>query len=522
MEKKRKMSLSVFETSQISKKAKVSTPPQEIEPFHINSLFKNPAFSHISEKILWFLDHKTQLSCRLVSQSWKAQIDQPRFWIKKCDKEKTHCDLWHYPQPKYIHRAWMELNKKVEKGSSAEEDFTKLLMKWYGANVGFLPLKSEYFSKGCPDTSGLFRELAGLTPSILASRFGHVHILKVFANNEFVNIINAPTPEGLTPITLAAEYGHVEVVKFLASTMINPNEPRPKKNEFSVQWTPLLLAIGGGYIEIVKYFETFLGDPNAYISNGQTLLHLAVSNPNDNIEVVKFLVSKMKDPKVFFPEKPKNDYYASKVGRLPIHVASYNACPKILNFFISTLENPFPLLPNGETLMHMAVEGCTNIERISMNPGIQGWTNLDDKNKRMKVINILLSKMANPNAPRNDGLTPFHVAIKNGNLEMAKYLLTKIDNPFRPFPNGYSPLKVAASLDKIIEHNFKWKFNIPEDVKEQMVKIFIDAKKLKVEFTQSDINEMNVDQLIENFSHVLTREVLVDIVKGKYPFPKKC
>ena len=67
-----------------------------------------------------------------------------------------------------------------------------------------------------------------------------------------------------------------------------------------------------------------------------------------------------------------------------------------------------------------------------------------------------------------------------------------------------------------------WKFNIPEDVKEQMVKIFIDAKKLKVEFTQSDINEMNVDQLIENFSHVLTREVLVDIVKGKYPFPKKC
>ena len=177
---------SVFETSQISKKAKVSTPPQEIEPFHINTLFKNPAFSHISEKILWFLDHKTQLSCRLVCQSWKAQIDQPRFWIKKCDQEKTHCDFWHAPQPKYIHHAWIELDGKVEKGSPAEQDFTKLLMKWYGANVGFLPLKSEYYATS--GTSGLVRELVGVTPGILASRFGHVHILKVFASyNENIN-----------------------------------------------------------------------------------------------------------------------------------------------------------------------------------------------------------------------------------------------------------------------------------------------------------------------------------------------
>ena len=44
------------------------------------------------------------------------------------------------------------------------------------------------------------------------------------------------------------------------------------------------------------------------------------------------------------------------------------------------------------------------------------------------------------------------------------------------------------------------------------------AKKVKVEFTQSDVNEMNIDQLIENFSYILTREVLVGIVKAKYPF----
>ena len=56
-----------------------------------NSLIGNPGFSQINQHILTYLDHNSQMSFRLVCQSWKTQMEEPHFWIKKLDS-KAHND----------------------------------------------------------------------------------------------------------------------------------------------------------------------------------------------------------------------------------------------------------------------------------------------------------------------------------------------------------------------------------------------------------------------------------------------
>ena len=88
----------------------------------MNSLISNPGLAHITNKILWSLDHQSQLNCRKVSCSFKAQVHQPYFWIKKCDQKGQSQDL---------RDAWMELLVDVEKGSELEYEFSNCLMEWH-------------------------------------------------------------------------------------------------------------------------------------------------------------------------------------------------------------------------------------------------------------------------------------------------------------------------------------------------------------------------------------------------------
>ena len=74
----------------------------------MNIVMSNPGFSHIAQNVIWRLDQKSQLNCRMVDQSWKAQVDQPYFWIKKLDCEKG--------QSKDLTEAWIDLAGKIEKG----------------------------------------------------------------------------------------------------------------------------------------------------------------------------------------------------------------------------------------------------------------------------------------------------------------------------------------------------------------------------------------------------------------------
>ena len=77
--------------------------------------------SLIATKIFWLLDHQDQMACRLVSPIWKAHMDQPSFWIKKCD---------HRGQPQDLHDAWFDILQRIkeaEDGSYLQQELVECL-----------------------------------------------------------------------------------------------------------------------------------------------------------------------------------------------------------------------------------------------------------------------------------------------------------------------------------------------------------------------------------------------------------
>ena len=143
----------------------------------MNIVMSNPGFSQIAQNIIWRLDHNSQLNCRMVDQTWKAQVDQPYFWIKKLDYKKG--------QSKDLNEAWIDLAGKFEKGSFLEQELRKCLMIFF----------SKYSS---------IRECAlnGIMPIHVAARTEEsVEILKFIAS--FTDDCNPPKSDGWTPLHLA-------------------------------------------------------------------------------------------------------------------------------------------------------------------------------------------------------------------------------------------------------------------------------------------------------------------------------
>ena len=166
----------------------------------MNIVLSNPGFSQIAQNIIWCLDHKSQLNCRMVDQTWKAQVDQPYFWIKKLDYKKG--------QSKDLGKAWIDLVGKFEKGSYLEQELRKCLMRFF---LNYSIIEST---------------LNGMMPIHVAARHTeNVAIFEFIAS--FTHDCNPPKSDGWTPIHLAARYEHTKIVKFLASKIENPNPPKP-------------------------------------------------------------------------------------------------------------------------------------------------------------------------------------------------------------------------------------------------------------------------------------------------------
>ena len=157
--------------------------PEEIQetkkkiPKLMNTVIGNPGFPDINKNILFCLDHKSQIAFRQVCQSWKEEVDQPWFWIKKLNL-KSH--------PKELGNVWIDLVGRIQKGSDLEKEVTECLMKWYR--------KHQLFTE-----SGL----KGMSPTHIAAIFGHTNIAMFVAS--FSENVNALDHDGWTPLHIAAQ-----------------------------------------------------------------------------------------------------------------------------------------------------------------------------------------------------------------------------------------------------------------------------------------------------------------------------
>ena len=144
--------------------------------------------SLIATKIFWMLDHQDQMACRLVSPTWKAHMDQPSFWIKKCDQNG---------QPQELHDAWFDLHQRIEEaedGSYLQQELVECLMKW-NRIIRSSPLG-----------------LDGCAPIHVAASCGVSSILQ-FIISYSPDALNAQESYGNKPIHLAASFDHTEIVK---------------------------------------------------------------------------------------------------------------------------------------------------------------------------------------------------------------------------------------------------------------------------------------------------------------------
>ena len=224
---------------------------KRMEP-NLNTVVENPGFSIISRKISLLLDQDTLLSCRLVSQSFRERVDDPHFWIIKLDNEG---------QSKELHEAWIDLLRRIEKGSTLENEVSRCMMHWHGCQ------QQHDWDESAKNV---------IMPINIAAFYGYVEIVKMIAS--YQENPNAPIIHGWTPIHMAARHGHTEIVKILADKVENLNVPIENPNGPGSNghgWTSIHLAARYGYTEIVQILADKVENPNAPMPDGWTPFRLA-------------------------------------------------------------------------------------------------------------------------------------------------------------------------------------------------------------------------------------------------------
>ena len=101
-------------------------------------LIKNPGFQQIAETVFLYLNLEALLICTLVSKTFKAFLDNPKFWLKKCSEKNLSKDL---------RILWTNLIKKIE-NTSLEQNVNSCLVKMhrdapYSYQVSFFLLEKK-------------------------------------------------------------------------------------------------------------------------------------------------------------------------------------------------------------------------------------------------------------------------------------------------------------------------------------------------------------------------------------------
>ena len=293
---------------------------KRMEP-NLNTVFENPGFSIICRKISLLLDQDTLLSCRLVSQSFREIVDNPHFWIIKLDNEG---------QSKGLHDAWIELLRRIEKGSTLENEVSRCMMHWHGCQHTW----TEYSKNG-------------IMPIYIAAHFGYVEIVKMIAS--YQENPNLPKPNGWTPIHSAAMRGRTEIVKLLANKVENLNVPiqDPNPVNHGHGWTAIDLAALFGHTKIVEFLADKVENPNASAPNGWTPIHMAARD--GYTEIVKILADKVENPNV-----PIQNPLISGHGWTAIHMAARFGYTEIVKILANKIENPNAPMPDGWTPFRLA------------------------------------------------------------------------------------------------------------------------------------------------------------------------
>lgn len=261
----------------------------------------------------------------------------------------------------------------------------------------------------------------GDAPLHIAVRKGYYDMMLTLLDNG-ANI-NAQNNMNETPLTLAIEFEfshnifhnlfcsektfqnelqkrRIALIELLLEKGANPNLP--------VNYPALHQAIADNQFDIVKLLIQNGVNINTQDVNGDTPLHKAVENKNE--EITAFLLKQ----KLIAVNTSNNK------GKTPLHLAVCDNYSHINFLLIENGANINAQDANGNTPLHEAIQN-----------GNQGTTDL------------LLRYNANVNIQNNHGHSPLHIAAIHDNYEAAKTLLENNVLIYLVDKNGNTPLHEA-------------------------------------------------------------------------------
>ena len=259
----------------------------------------------------------------------------------------------------------------------------------------------------------------GETALMTAARSGYPDTLRaLIVHGAEVNVRDAT--HGQTPLMWAAARGHARAIHVLAEAGGDVNarttseeQPRGRRYIFAIPpvtgFTPLIFAARGGHVDAVGALLDAGADVNDSVSDGQSVLLVAVANAN--WDVADYLLDRGADPNL------------AGAGWNALHQAVRT---RRMNVGFGA---PGPL-PSGsidsiDVIRKMLARGVDVNARMTRN-GMQ-----DGQRNRLNRL----------------GATAFFLAAKVTDVEAMKVLLEGGADPLTPSAENTTPLMVAAGLD---------------------------------------------------------------------------
>lgn len=256
----------------------------------------------------------------------------------------------------------------------------------------------------------------GEPPLHVAVSRGHEQVVVILLeHNAFVNVRNKP---GLTPLHIAANLGYDAMVSKLVT-----EHGAVLDSMTLIKQTPLHLAAESGQLKVCEILLDLGSDLNAIDNQGQTPLHLAARK--NSAEVLR----------LFLSSKPELIDLANKNGYTCAHIAALNGSVDTIKELLKF--NREAVITNrikksNSTALHLASEkGNAEITKLLLNSGAKandenslGETalHLAAKSGHVRVLHTIRSSEWKF-CSKSSGLTGLHIASNCGQTEFVAEML---------------------------------------------------------------------------------------------------
>ena len=319
---------------------------EETKHWTMNKVLKK--CPNLGTEIFKELNNESLSQCRTVTNSWKTNIENEKFyWIRKlqsCGKYRQ--EVYTFSSKNFLKKILKDSNVLAVKQMviEAQNGIMEHTMAVLFTKAYFIPSK-KYFSKKTFDD---LKQVAtkddsnNTTPLHYAAEIGHLTICLLMIKK--MKDKCPKTKLGCTPIHTAAYHGHLEVCRLMMEFSKDKN---PKDTDLGR--TPLHWAAKNGHLHVAQLIIDNSKNKNPKTINGVTPLHLAARYGHVNIcqlilenisldfrkNLQGFKISQIKSQKII--NNPPNNS-----GWTPLHIASEFGQYHVVQLILKYVENKNP------------------------------------------------------------------------------------------------------------------------------------------------------------------------------------